>query len=159
MRWRRPDGGVIVASDQVVVAFSAAMHAALAGPERGGILLGRRMGGSGTGGDIIIERALGPDRRDRAGRFAFTRGAHHQVTVDRAWSDSGGAVNFLGDWHSHPEAVPRPSGRDLATWARLVDLQWDEHLPLVFVIVGANRVQSWELGRRSAPRATRLLNC
>jgi integrative and conjugative element protein (TIGR02256 family) len=44
-------------------------------------------------------------------------------------------VNFVGEWHTHPERHPTPSWIDRRSWRR----QMGRHKPdpLVFIIVGS----------------------
>jgi integrative and conjugative element protein (TIGR02256 family) len=67
--------------------------------------------------------------------------------IDRAWRQSGGTCTYLGEWHTHPEQHPTPSGIDWQNWQRklLVD-RFTE--PIFFVIVGIAAIHVWE-GRRS----------
>ena len=45
----------------------------------------------------------------------FVRSSKHaQKTINKLWSESGGIVNYLGEWHTHNEKVPIPSLIDKA---------------------------------------------
>lgn len=77
--------------------------------EAGGILMGSVYPGS----HAIIEVATTPGPLDYAGPYFFNRSRRAaQELVNRAWRESGGAQNYLGEWHSHPVPWPSPSGRD-----------------------------------------------
>ena len=41
--------------------------------------------------------------------------------------------DYLGEWHTHPEDWPKPSGKDLREWRILLR---EQRRPLVFLIVG-----------------------
>jgi integrative and conjugative element protein (TIGR02256 family) len=76
--------------------------------EAGGVLLGRVYES-----EIVIEAATIPSVADRAGTFFFERSTRvSQEQVNHAWSSSDGEQIYLGEWHSHPQAIPEPSGRD-----------------------------------------------
>lgn len=76
--------------------------------EAGGILLG-----SYRGPHIEIVQCTTPMRRDARTRFGFVRrDPGHQRAADSAWRASGRTINFVGEWHSHPEDHPRPSNVD-----------------------------------------------
>lgn len=76
--------------------------------EAGGILLGR-VYASG----IVIELATAPTAADRAGAFFFDRSTRFsQAHVNKAWNASGGEQIYLGEWHSHPTPIAKPSDRD-----------------------------------------------
>lgn len=97
--------------------------------ERGGLLLGYR-----RGQHLHVDFVTTPGPADQASRFAFRRGtAGHQSAASQRWLFSGGTSDWLGEWHSHPEAHPQPSGTDIATWHRLVR---EARHPMAFVIFG-----------------------
>jgi len=59
---------------------------------------------------IIIELATGPRRSDFRTRTQYIpdRSAE-QLEIDH-WHRKG--LHYVGEWHTHPENIPRPSGRD-----------------------------------------------
>jgi integrative and conjugative element protein (TIGR02256 family) len=59
----------------------------------------------------------------------------------RRWRDSGRTVTFVGEWHTHPEAVPSPSSLDRNTWRGIA--RKHKIGPLVFVIRG---ISGWWFG-------------
>jgi integrative and conjugative element protein (TIGR02256 family) len=64
--------------------------------------------------------------------------------VNRSWDQSSGTTNYLGEWHTHPEVDPSPSGTDLKNWSRIlkgVDTDLDS---LFFLIVGSENIRAWE---------------
>ncbi|MFH1465457.1 MAG: Mov34/MPN/PAD-1 family protein [Pseudomonadota bacterium] len=148
MIWSRPGGGRVAATSEVWEVWSAAMRDAMAGAETGGILLGRRLKDSA---DVVIDQALPALQEDDRGFLSFIRGEAHQRSVDRAWRDSMGVINYLGDWHTHPQRVPSPSGRDVQTWRRLASIQQEEHRPLFFFILGNEGISAWESGKSLWP--------
>lgn len=102
-------------------------------PEAGGVLLGLR-----RGVHLHIVGFTPPQARDIRTRFSFHRSAHgHQELARRAWKESGGYVDYVGEWHTHPEAQPTPSVIDLQEW-RLICAYPSQK---VFVIVGT--VSTW----------------
>ncbi len=153
MMWLRQNGGRVAASAEAWDAWNAAMQGALVSSETGGILLGRRLKDSD---DVIIDQVLPADETDNRGFLSFIRGAIHQRSVDRAWRETGGATNYLGDWHTHPQRIPQPSFLDKLTWRRLVSMQRSEHVPLFFFIVGSERVLGWEAGKSLTPMREHL---
>lgn len=77
--------------------------------ETGGILLGRRSERS-----VLITEVVGPGPRARHERTWFEPDQEWQeVAVADAWLRSGGSVEYLGDWHSHPAGRLKPSRLDL----------------------------------------------
>lgn len=77
--------------------------------EAGGILLGRVYSNS----HVLIEEATNPNRLDHAGLVFFDRSRKAaQEIVNRAWQESDGERNYLGEWHTHSVPHPAPSPRD-----------------------------------------------
>jgi integrative and conjugative element protein (TIGR02256 family) len=52
------------------------------------------------------------------------------------WKTTGGEVDYLGEWHTHPESIPSPSGIDQHEWSRLMSKRGGGS-PLVTAIVGS----------------------
>jgi len=109
--------------------------------EAGGVLLGRHLR---DGSAIIVDAVTVPMVGDRRARMRFHRAQrHHQAAIDAAWATSEGTCTYLGEWHTHPEAIPTPSPVDRAGWhRRLLHDHYTE--PLFFVIVGITAVRAWE---------------
>lgn len=100
--------------------------------EAGGILLGKRRG---VHFEIIY--ATEPQSNDIRCRNKFIRSSEgHQEIANEHWIRSDGEINYLGEWHTHPEALPQPSKIDLKEW----QLKVTEHaVPLVFMIKGFDK--------------------
>jgi integrative and conjugative element protein (TIGR02256 family) len=97
-------------------------------PEAGGVLLGLR-----RGLHLHVIGFTPPQPRDIRTRHSFRRSAYgHQNIAQKAWKESGGCVDHIGEWHTHPEAQPLPSGLDLREWQKSCARQSQK----VFVIVG-----------------------
>jgi integrative and conjugative element protein (TIGR02256 family) len=83
-----------------------------------------------------VLRCTTPMPEDRRSRFGFVRQdkGHHQVAI-REWLESGGSINFVGEWHTHPERHPTPSWVDRRSWRT----QMGKHKPnpTVFIIAGS----------------------
>jgi integrative and conjugative element protein (TIGR02256 family) len=100
--------------------------------EAGGILLG-----SYRGPHIEVVQCTLPMRKDARTRFGFVRrDPGHQRAADSAWRASGRTINFVGEWHTHPEDHPRPSNVDRNTW--LEQMRRRNPNPLFFLIAGRN---------------------
>jgi integrative and conjugative element protein (TIGR02256 family) len=107
--------------------------------EAGGILMGRVYPGS----HVVVEVATTPGHLDYAGPYFFNRSRRAaQEIVNRAWRESGGAQNYLGEWHSHPVPRPTPSGRDRQMIRNMIreSILGVNFLILVVVGVGENWV-------------------
>ncbi len=98
-------------------------------PESGGIFLGFR-----RGEHLHIVEATVPSKLDKRSRFGFYRqAASHQKIALKRWHETGETMDYMGEWHSHPEDIPRPSGTDLRNWLEITVPRRD---PMVFVIIG-----------------------
>lgn len=81
--------------------------------EAGGQLFGRA---GGTRWRVTC--ATGPGAGDRRFRFGYRPDrARQQREID---DHHARGLNFLGDWHTHPEAIPTPSHRDFESIADIV---------------------------------------
>lgn len=97
--------------------------------EAGGILLGYR-----RGLHLHVVAATTPQAADRRSRFRFHRAdPHHQIAAMDHWESSGMRVDYLGEWHTHPEAQPTPSHLDYSEWRKICSRRSS---PMVFVILG-----------------------
>lgn len=77
--------------------------------EVGGILLGRIFSSH-----IVVDKATKPQLLDISNMFSFIRNPFgHQQSINKAWKSSQGTVNYLGEWHTHPELYPKPSTDDI----------------------------------------------
>lgn len=78
--------------------------------ESGGILLG---GFIPKENKYIITDASVPNDADLSGPAFFVRNhMRAQEIIDQHWMESGGKVNYLGEWHTHGCKNPRPSITD-----------------------------------------------
>ncbi|TSD72230.1 hypothetical protein FFI39_015330 [Janthinobacterium sp. KBS0711] len=97
--------------------------------EAGGILLGYR-----RGDHLHIVEATCPQTADRRSLFRFFRcDRYHLNTAIKRWQDSDSKIDYLGEWHTHPETFPSPSYIDLSEWRKISDRVL---IPMVFMIVG-----------------------
>ena len=75
--------------------------------ESGGIILG---GQSESGLDFIVNELTLPSPTDDSGPYHYMRDKHAaNKLIENAWEESGGTVNYLGEWHTHNERRPHPS--------------------------------------------------
>jgi integrative and conjugative element protein (TIGR02256 family) len=86
--------------------------------------------------DITIEEVTGPRRGDWRTRFTYrpNRRAEQQEIAERHRR----GLHFVGDWHTHPEAVPRPSPRDDHSMRELFTRSQHALNGLVLVIAGTD---------------------
>jgi integrative and conjugative element protein (TIGR02256 family) len=97
--------------------------------EGGGVLLGYR-----RGNHLHVTQATVPSERDERSRFSFDRfDRRHGWFVMRRWKGSNQRCDYLGEWHTHPESHPSPSGTDEREWRKL---HTSNPRPLLFWIEG-----------------------
>lgn len=109
--------------------------------EAGGLLLGRYILDSD---DLVVDDLSTPVRGDTRARTRFIRSKRHQRFVDEAWAKSNGTRVYLGEWHTHPEAIPSPSFEDLRSWRGHLGDRRIYGEVLVFAIVGTEVVGIWQ---------------
>lgn len=130
--WRVPVGGpCLVIRDEVLEVFVKHAQTNVFMPESGGILLGYV-----REPHLEVLEATEPTRWDKRLRSFFDRSAqgHHEL-AQRRWTESGGLVRYLGEWHTHPEDYPTPSGVDKSGWVKLANKRQDGR-PVLAIIVG-----------------------
>lgn len=105
--------------------------------EAGGILIG-----SYRGSHIEVSSCTTPLPKDVRKRTLFDRvdAGHHNAAYE-AWEKSGRTETYVGEWHTHPERNPSPSGLDRRTWRKITEKQSD---PVVFIIVGTEAVSAFK---------------
>lgn len=97
--------------------------------ESGGILLGYR-----RGNHLHIVSATTPQPDDQRMRFRFyRRDLNHQKVAFRQWELSGNTMDYVGEWHTHPEPEPTPSSLDMLEWKKICCAR---KASMVFLIVG-----------------------
>ena len=103
--------------------------------ETGGILLGVTDHKLRT---IHLVRALAAPSDSKASRTAFTRGRDGVLHAIQDCSDrTAGMVNYVGEWHSHPQGVnANPSQVDIDLLSQLTLLLASDGIPSVMLIVG-----------------------
>ena len=76
--------------------------------ESGGILLGQV-----KGNEVYILKVTTPNKFDRAARYFFDCNKDAaQVVINYEFINSSQKTIYLGEWHTHPENYPNPSGVD-----------------------------------------------
>jgi integrative and conjugative element protein (TIGR02256 family) len=78
--------------------------------------------------------ATGPRHSDKRGRYSYVpdRQAEQKEIVERHKR----GLHFVGDWHTHPEASPKPSPADIASITHSFKKSVHSLNAFVLVIVG-----------------------
>lgn len=101
-------------------------------PESGGLFIGVRYKNV-----IVINQLTTPFPLDISKRSSFTlKDPLHQQIVDAQWQSSNGTINFVGDWHTHPQVIPTPSDMDKNYWKILTKAKY----PMIFAIQGTKKL-------------------
>jgi integrative and conjugative element protein (TIGR02256 family) len=131
------DRSLVVVSTEVANILMSYRQLTDSSKESAGVLIGER-----RSVHIIIKTLSEPSRWDIRSRFMVDRvSRQHQKVVVDAFKKSEGEWQYLGEWHTHPEDVPKPSMTDFGSWYK--NLESSE--PLILIIVG--RTDLW-VGRK-----------
>lgn len=130
--WATPDRRVLVSlNESVLEDFQRHIQNLPSDHEAGGLLLG-----TVHGSHMIITEVTLPTQKDKQFRFLFERMPFgHKAIADARWRASGGIIRYLGEWHTHPQDHPSPSGLDRTEWTLLASKRADGR-PMLAVIVG-----------------------
>ncbi|WP_304351341.1 Mov34/MPN/PAD-1 family protein [Comamonas testosteroni] len=121
---------LVLVGEQVRETFAKYRQTFSHSAEAGGVLLGKR-----RGEHLEITLATEPTIFDRRTRFRFERAAQgHAEAAQLAWLESKGTVDYVGEWHTHPQRQPAPSRIDRFEWSKLTLAR--PNVDLVVVIVG-----------------------
>jgi len=83
--------------------------------ETGGVLLGWR-----SSADKVIVDIIGPGPDALHGRFRFLPDHSWQIQrIRERFSATGGDIDYLGDWHTHPDGGVAMSSEDRDTLKRI----------------------------------------
>lgn len=106
-----------------------------AAPETGGALAGFL-----RQDDVwVLSHPMRPSPRNRAGRTWLKRHrGDAQKFVEEVYTETSGLVNYLGEWHTHPEPTPSPSKDDRKMFRDLLRTSRLEIRFLLGVIVGTS---------------------
>lgn len=88
-------------------------------------------------GAIVVEVATVTSGRSRRARFGFLpdREAERR-DIERLFKDG---LHYVGDWHSHPEPCPSPSGTDLEKMRDIFNQSKHQLHAMLMVIVGQTK--------------------
>nr|WP_278987026.1 Mov34/MPN/PAD-1 family protein [Plesiomonas shigelloides] len=125
-------GGLLVITSSIANQLMTYRQIDVCSTEAAGVLIGER-----RGIHLVIDKISEPGKGDiRQRYFVDRRGPHHQATVDDAFVSSSGRLQYIGEWHTHPEDEPSPSSKDLNTWQRCLVAN-DQ---MVLLIIGRRKI-------------------
>ena len=119
----------LIFTDTVLSHFHCHRQLKIQSKEAGGQLFARF-----DGPVIRIERATGPRPTDRRGRRIFVPNRlAERREIKRMFKEE---LYYVGDWHTHPEPQPMPSGKDIGSFQDMFRKSRHGLASFVMVIVG-----------------------
>ena len=131
MKWysKNLDGFILIESN-VIELMKKYEQKASNDFEAGGIFLGYR-----RGNHLHIVDATYPLSQDKRGRYFFKRiDKGHQLKAVQCWNTSNQKIDYLGEWHTHPQNFPKPSTLDWQEWQKICNCT---NNPMIFQIIGS----------------------
>jgi integrative and conjugative element protein (TIGR02256 family) len=118
------------------------------GRETGGILIGVYTENFDM---ALVRKVTGPSPDSQAGRTWFRRGVQglQELLLDR-WRTQ--KDYYLGEWHFHPGALPRPSGDDGVQMRSIAQSPPYRCPEPVLVILGGDPAGNWTISAHVYPR-------
>jgi integrative and conjugative element protein (TIGR02256 family) len=111
--------------------------------ESGGILLGYPGRDDPGIVSVLFEIGPGPNAMHKPYRFE-PDGPWQEREIAAAYERSDRIATYLGDWHSHPDGSPRPSGLDRAT-ARKIARTPEARCPHPLIVILADGKRKWDV--------------
>lgn len=122
----------LVLSDDVLKHFERYKQLNRTDKESGGQLFARL-----SGSEAIIVKATGPRFLDKRTRTSYTPNRRaEQREIKRMF---GEGLHYIGDWHTHPTAIPFPSSTDKSSVQSCFVASSHELTAFVLIIVGTDR--------------------
>jgi len=88
---------------------------------------------------MICSYATGPKSKDQRSRYFFKPDAKlEQKDIDTQFAEG---MHYFGDWHTHPEANPIPSGLDKRDFNRIVRQSKKQISCFIMIIVGTSNAE------------------
>ena len=102
--------------------------------ESGGILLGSE---DISGRRYVVKDFTYPTPENERSRWHFVRkkGPSNEA-IRKAWEESDGTINYLGEWHTHDEDMPTPSSIDKNLVSEVVEDKSSLFDDVFMIIIG-----------------------
>lgn len=111
--------------------------------ETGGLLIGAYSEGLHC---AVVTEITGPPPDSRRFRTRFERGTQGvPALLKRRWQAKGRRTYYLGEWHLHPGAPPKPSRQDRTQMQAFAEDPQACPEPIL-LLVGGSRQKGWQLG-------------
>lgn len=106
--------------------------------ERGGVLLGRLFPDENL---IVVVDAIESPAVSSGYTELYVNNDIANKKMKQHWKESGGKITYVGDWHTHPEAIPSPSFIDRDTFKSTYRSSKIDQNVLLCVIIGTNALE------------------
>ncbi len=124
-----PGGPAIVLTDTALSTMYRYRQLSARAKEAGGQLFARFVGA-----DTIVFEATAPSILDKRSRQGFK--PNRRLQQIEIWQRHKDGLHFIGDWHTHPEELPHPSGTDITDMSDCYRLSSHNLRAFVMVIIG-----------------------
>ncbi|WP_110975951.1 Mov34/MPN/PAD-1 family protein [Acinetobacter sp. WCHAc060042] len=86
-----------------------------------------------------------PAEDDERSIYSFYRKSkNHQIYLNKVHDISNGVLQYIGEWHTHPEVQPRPSNCDYKGWSQLMfNEQFNELPKLLWIASNKSYKDDW----------------
>ena len=110
--------------------------------ESGGILIGKE---NKSNKNIIINHITIPLPKDKRRRNSFLRkDKGHIELFEKLYIKSDETLRYIGEWHTHPEAIPNFSSIDLENWKK-ISKESNNDNNYYHIIVGYKTIRVWKV--------------
>ena len=110
--------------------------------EAGGILIGKE---NKSNENIIINHITVPMPKDERKHNRFIRkDKKHIELFENLYKESDETLRYVGEWHTHPEAIPNFSCIDLKNW-KTISKDSKGYVKFYHIIVGYEAIRMWEI--------------
>jgi len=107
-----PNANYLEIEEHILARFRGFRQSAINPFESGGILMARKVGHL-----FIIDFASTPSEGDLRSRNRFIRNKERaQSIIEREIEKTGRRRTYIGEWHTHNQEKPFPSGIDFEEW-------------------------------------------
>jgi integrative and conjugative element protein (TIGR02256 family) len=98
--------------------------------ETGGVLLGWY-----EEEKVVVFKATSAGPNSTHENFYFQADSNYiDMIIDMEYANSNGKINYVGEWHTHPQLTPQPSSVDLNSLDEIVE---SSGKPNLLLIIGA----------------------
>lgn len=109
--------------------------------EAGGVLIGKE---NISNSDLVIKYITEPYECDKRKHNSFKRkDSKHIEVFQRLYNSNEEIYRYIGEWHTHPEAIPNYSRRDFANWKKIIR-EAPKDIRHYHIIIGYDAFRVWE---------------